>query len=126
MKSATNAQGTLFAARTTFSGRVEYAPHNGTATSKAAARAIDRNHGKPTGESMILKMLAAPRWANGATREDIEDTTGLLTQTVCPRVNGLVRLGQVQVIGTRKLRSGREGDVYQITDAGRDRVGGAA
>jgi hypothetical protein len=49
-----------------------------------------------------------------------------LTQTVCPRVNGLVRLGQVQVIGTRKLRSGREGDVYQITDAGRDRVGGAA
>ena len=107
-------------------GRTRFSvPHNRTATSKAAADHVARTGGKPTGESVILRMLAAPRWANGATREDIEDTTGLLTQTVCPRVNGLVRVGQVRVIGTRKLRSGREGDVYQITDEGRERVGDA-
>lgn len=106
-------------------GRTRFSvPHNRTATSKAAADHVVRTGGKPTGESVILRMLAAPRWANGATREDIEDTTGLLTQTVCPRVNGLVRAGQVRVIGTRKLRSGRDGDVYQITDDGRVRVGG--
>lgn len=106
-------------------GRTRFSvPHNRTATSKAAADHVVRTGGKPTGESVILRMLAAPRWANGATREDIEDTTGLLTQTVCPRVNGLVRAGQVRVIGTRKLRSGRDGDVYQITDEGRERVNG--
>lgn len=99
------------------------APHNGTSTSKAAARAIVKTGGAQTGRYLVLRMLAAPRWLNGATREDVEDTTGLKTQTACPRINRLVSLGHVRVIGERKLRSGRNGDVYQITTAGRERVG---
>ena len=69
-------------------------------------------------------MLAAPRWLNGATREDVVDTTGLLPQTACPRIKDLVDDGLVKVIGTRKLRSGRDGDVYAITPAGVESLGG--
>lgn len=117
---------TLFAATVDpLSGQTRWtAPHNGTATSKAAARAIVKTGGATTGRYMVLKMLAAPRWRDGATREDVEDTTGLITQSACPRIKDLVNDGLVKVIGERKLRSGRNGDVYAITPAGVAAMGG--
>ncbi len=108
-------------------GRARFSvPHNQTRTSKAAAAHVEKTEANNTGERLVLKMLAAPMWVNGATREQIEDTLGMKTQTVCPRVNKLVEKGHARVVGEKTLRTGRKGNVYQITDAGRERVGGGA
>ena len=77
-------------------------PDNGTATSKAAAKAV------PDAAKLRACVLAAiADAAAGLTREEIEAATGLSGNTVRPRVWELVRAGIVKPEGVRKTQSGR-------------------
>ena len=104
------------------------APHNRTATSIAAARAIDRSKDgrADTTRRRILKLCHAPLWvARGITQEEICELLDIKIQTCNPRVNELVhKLGHLKAIGTRKISTGRTANVYAITPAGVEAIGG--
>lgn len=107
--------------------RTLFAPHNSTATSIAAARAIDRSpEGRAnTTRRRILRLCNAPYWvANGITQEEICELLDIKIQTCNPRVNELVhKLGHLKAIGTRKISTGRTANVYAITPAGVAAIG---
>lgn len=103
-----------------------FAPHNGTRTSKAAARATDREGRAETTRMRILRLCDAEYWrTNGITQEEICELLDIQTSTCNPRVNELThKLGYLRIIGVRKISTGRNAQVYQITAAGRERLGG--
>jgi hypothetical protein len=102
------------------------APHNRTATSIAAARATDRSGRGITIRTRILRLCNAPHWReHGMTQEDICELLDIQTSTCNPRVNELVHeLGHLKAIGTRKISTGRTANVYAITPAGVEAIGG--
>lgn len=103
-----------------------FAPHNRTATSIAAARATDRSGRAESGRMRILRLCNAPHWrANGITQEEICELLDIQTSTCNPRVNELAcKLGYLRIIGTRKISTGRTANVYAITPAGVQSLGG--
>lgn len=85
------------------------APHNGTPTSRGAARAI--RHRAQTIRLKIYDLLVS-RGANGATREEVEQATGFVGNTVRPRIVELVEAHLVQESGrTRPTVAGRAASV---------------
>lgn len=108
-------------------GRTRFsAPHNRTATSIAAARATDRSGRAEPGRMRILRLCNAPHWReHGITQEEICELLDIKIQTCNPRVNDLVyELGHLKEIGRRKISTGRMANVYAITPAGVEAIGG--
>lgn len=70
------------------------APHNGTATSRAAARAVTESGQQATQIAQVLRLInkAGER---GTTRADIAHALGKPQSTVCARVNRLMQQGAV-------------------------------
>ena len=86
-----------------------FLPHNGTATSKAAAAA------KTNAESDRAKMLAAYELAGetGMTDDEMHVLTGLNPDSIRPRRGELIRDGLVnETSKTRKTRKGCMATVY--------------
>lgn len=84
------------------------APHNGTATSKAAAKAIE-----PHRDSQAGRVLAFVRASgqHGATREEIADGLQMRLASVCARVSELVADSKIIGRGKRPASSGHEVEV---------------
>jgi hypothetical protein len=87
------------------------APHNGTATSRAAALALD--HDWQATQCGIV--YAAIKARADATREELTEATGLPIQTICGRVDNLLRLEMIyEPAGvTRPTKSGRQAQVVR-------------
>ena len=86
-------------------------PHNGTATSVAAAEAI-----RPTVASLRADVLAfiASR-PEGATDQEISIGTGIVENTVRPRRGELIDAGHIVNSGfTRPTTSGRRAVVWRV------------
>lgn len=96
-----------------------------TATSIAAARVTDRSGRGENIRMKVLKLCNAPHWRErGITQEEICELLDIQTSTCNPRVNELAcKLGYLRIIGVRKISTGRNAQVYQITPAGRERLG---
>ncbi|NOX55978.1 MAG: hypothetical protein GXP27_16350 [Planctomycetes bacterium] len=75
------------------------APHNRTETSRVAAARVRPAAG--TKRAIVLEAVLAAGDA-GATIDEIVQVTGLLTQTVCGRINELKRDGWIQDSGRRR------------------------
>lgn len=90
-------------------------PHNGTATSRAAAGRI-----RPAQREQHARIVAALRtWPDGLTDQQIQDATGLDPSAERPRRGELVAAGTVTDSGrTAATRSGRMATVWAL--AGRD------
>jgi hypothetical protein len=87
------------------------APHNGTATSLAAAMALD-----PDWQATQCGIVyAAIKARADATREELTEATGLPIQTICGRVDNLLKMGMVyEPEGvTRPTKSGRQAHVVR-------------
>ncbi len=86
-------------------------PHNGTATSKAAAESMRSR--KATDERLILDMLA--RVIAGSTCDEMEQALGLSHQTCSARFNGLAARFRIVKAGyTRPTRTGRAAEVFVL------------
>lgn len=88
------------------------APHNGTATSAAAARMVNISYQ----ETLILCALAfGPK-----TQDELVEPTEMLRSALAGRCNGLERKGLIRKTGeTRLTRYGRPAAVYEVlTDKG--------
>ena len=88
------------------------APHNGTATSRAAAMALD-----PAWQATQCGIVyAAIKARSGATREELTEATGLPIQTICGRVDNLLKMGMIyEPEGvTRPTKSGRQAQVVRV------------
>lgn len=86
------------------------APHNATATSQAAAEAIE-----PRAGTLCAQILAyiRSRGDDGATNDEIVEALGLRLQTVCARCNELWHARWIKKSGrTRKTSSGSEAAVW--------------
>lgn len=80
-------------------------PHNGTATSKAAAESIRAYRGRHL--TKIFTFIEG-RGFGGATRDEIERELHIGGNTVRPRVKELIELGTVKELeAQRKTKSGR-------------------
>jgi hypothetical protein len=100
--------GPLFAA--TVKESLTVAPHNGTATSKAAAKAIE-----PHINSQQQAMLHWYRTygSNGVTDQEMVDSSGFSGDSVRPRRGELVSMGLVVDSGrTRATKTGRQATVF--------------
>jgi hypothetical protein len=87
------------------------APHNGTATSRAAAMALD-----PDWQATQCGIVyAAIKARADATREELTEATGLPIQTICGRVDNLLKLEMIyEPAGvTRPTKSGRQAQVVR-------------
>lgn len=85
-----------------------FAPHNGTPTSQEAA---ERKIGAGTERAMVYASL---RTQGPATREELEQRTGLTGNSLRPRCYELIRLGLVEETGeTRQTTSGRKATVLR-------------
>lgn len=92
-------------------------PHNGTATSKAAAKSV-----RPIVNPMRMKVLRELQASaeRGLTADAIEVHTGMTGNSIRPR------LGEMEILGwvmrrdgdVRATRSGREASVWYITSDG--------
>ena len=105
---------TLFGAAPAAQKATSKAPHNGTDTSKAAARAIEGQLNEL--ERLTLRILES-RGSRGATNEEIselsEDWGRLMTvPCVCGRVNKLRKVGAV--VDSRQRRPGRSGRAAKV------------
>lgn len=78
------------------------APHNGTPTSKAAAKSIE-----PFLTQQAARVLRSIQSHPGCTREAVALSTGMLLSAVCGRVHQLVKDGHVVERGTAKTSTGR-------------------
>lgn len=78
-------------------------PHNGSRTSKAAARAIQGQ--AHTIRAYIYRTIK--RRMQGITREGIELATNISGNTVRPRCAELIESGLIYEKGTRRTRAGR-------------------
>jgi hypothetical protein len=89
------------------------APHNGTDTSRAAALALDPAWRATTCGKVYAAIVAAGEAA--ITREELTDVTGMPIQTVCGRVNDLLKTGMIyEPEGvTRPTKSGRAAQVVR-------------
>jgi hypothetical protein len=87
------------------------APHNGTATSRAAALALDPDW-RATQCGIVYAAIKARA---DATREELIEATGLPIQTICGRVDNLLKMGMVyEPAGvTRPTKSGRQAQVVR-------------
>lgn len=87
-------------------------PHNGTPTSRAAAESCEPQAG--TDRRRVLDYVAG-RGSEGATRDEIAAALQLKIQTVCGRVNDLVRQGNLRASEqTRPTESGRAAAVLRL------------
>lgn len=87
-------------------------PHNGTATSLAAAESMECHAAKQRRE--VLNYLKD--CADGATREEIERGLGMSGNSVRPRVSELIRRGLAFEAGdTRLTVSGRKAYIVRST-----------
>jgi hypothetical protein len=103
-------QGTLF----DDPPRRELPPHNRTATSTAAAVAIDR--AAPRLRSLVYRFIAG-RGEYGATDQECQLGLALSSQTQGPRRVELERSGHVRDSGERRpTLSGRKAIVWVATD----------
>lgn len=83
-------------------------PHNGTETSRKAARAVRERGTDTTQKGRILALLLASR-AEGMTRSQLANAAGIRESTVGPRVAQLIREGKAVETGmTRKSEFGVE------------------
>lgn len=90
------------------------APHNGTPTSVAAAISIEPISG--TQRRAIHEWLCGR--PDGATRQEIEQGTGVDGSAVRPRVLELIGMGLVrETARTRATTSGRMAVVLEVTGA---------
>lgn len=79
------------------------APHNGTPTSIAAAVA----QSPAKAETDRTRIMSFVLTNGGSTRDEIAVGLNMLTQTVCPRVNELVKRGLlIETTEKRKTRTG--------------------
>jgi response regulator of citrate/malate metabolism len=85
-------------------------PHNGTATSRAAADSM-RGHA-PRLKRQILAQIATADW--GLTCDEVEQRTGLSHQTASARIRELLESDSLYHHGTRSTRSGRQARVYFV------------
>lgn len=94
-----------------FDGEPEGAPYQrGSDTSLAAA--ISQAPHVTEKDALVLADI---RVHGGATQDEIEIRTGMLRQSICARVNGLVRKGLLKDGGTRRLtRWVRKAVVWEI------------
>jgi predicted ArsR family transcriptional regulator len=83
-----------------------------SATSRAAAAAAE-----PRVESQAARVLRALREAaNGLTREQVAEQTGISLQAVCARCGQLLEAGLIRSTGmTRQGRYGRSAEVLMAT-----------
>lgn len=90
---------------------MDRAPHNGSETSIAAARAVSLSDVRET-HTRILDTLESYQ-CEGLTREQLAGLLGLPENTINPRVHELGRLGLVKALAnTRRLASGKQGYVF--------------
>jgi hypothetical protein len=121
-----NAQPTLFAARTGLSGRPTFvAAHNGTDTSKAAAKVVAPIQGEIAKQILAF---AAKCGEHGFTQAEASDSIVRERQYLTHPTQTLERAGLIVKTKEVRYRDGSKAPsaVYQITDAGRERVGGGA
>jgi len=86
-------------------------PHNGTATSIAAADSQSTRKVQLDRE----RILAHVRNSGGETRDQIEEATGMIGNTIRPRVKELLRAGKlVETTIQRPTRTGRGANVLVI------------
>ena len=87
-------------------------PHNGHATSKAAADSIAKS-----AETMRASILEYVRLSgeNGSTREELEIGLEMSGSTVRPRVLELMKAGKLYVVPevTRATESGRQAEILR-------------
>lgn len=94
-------------------------PHNGTATSKAAAKHLEQTGAAGTQIARILAVVKASG-ARGLTREEIHIATGISVASVCGRVNTLLGKGLLRETGTdRESSAGRWQAVVVAKEFGR-------
>ena len=99
-----------------FGGEEPAPPHNGTATSIAAADAIADQLGR-----LELLVLRGVIGLGTATTEELEESLMLPGNTVRPRIWSLRKKGFVRDMdGTRTTKSGRQAQVHTATPAGLD------
>jgi hypothetical protein len=91
------------------------APHNGTETSREAARSIEPHRNAQT--QTVLDWLRTQK--QGATREEIATGTGIKLQSVCVRVYELLKSQDVTECGTRATASGRNAAVVMVNGGAR-------
>ena len=110
-------QATLLAGyREALANITDDAPHNGSETSKAAARSI-----APRMNPMRVSILAALIRADpqGLTADKIERCTGMTGNSIRPRLVEMETLTWVVRDGdTRETRSGRPASVWRVTEKG--------
>jgi hypothetical protein len=90
------------------------APHNGTATSRAAALALDPDW-RATQCGKFLTLIENS-WERGITREELSTASGQPIQTTTGRVNDLLKMGLIyEPAGvTRMTKSGRQAQVVRV------------
>lgn len=87
------------------------APHNGSATSRAAAEQIEPHAG-----TQRAAILAYIREHDGATRQEICLALNMPNNSVCPRVLELIKLNLIrETTTTRQTTSGRSAFVLRAT-----------
>lgn len=85
-------------------------PSNPTPTSEAAAEDLAGKMG--TARARVFQHVRSCG-SRGATREEVVDATGLLTQSVCARLNELETAGRLVTGATTRVgRTGHAGKVY--------------
>jgi hypothetical protein len=88
--------------------------HNGTPTSRAAAKK-HRQHAAVQRSRVLAAIIMAK---DGATREELEGVTGLGGNSIRPRVRELIRAGLLKETGdTRKTRAGIAASVLRPAHA---------
>lgn len=119
-------QGILFAARTGLSGRPTFvAAHNGTDTSKAAAKVVAPIQGEIAKQILAF---AAKCGEHGFTQAEASDAIGRERQYLTDPTRRLVSAGLIVKTNLVRYRtfSRAPSAVYRITDAGMARAGGGA
>ena len=109
-------QATLLAGyREALANITDDAPHNGSETSKAAARSIAPRMNPM--RMLILRVLMRAPW--GMTADEIERCTGMTGNSIRPRLVEMETLMWVVRDGdTRETRSGRPASVWRVTEKG--------
>jgi hypothetical protein len=88
--------------------------HNGTPTSREAAKR-HRQHASIQRSRVLAAVIMAK---DGATREELEDATGLGGNSVRPRVRELIKAGLLKETGDlRKTRAGISASVLRAAHA---------
>ena len=96
-------------------------PHNRTETSKAAARKVSRQKVDSDRQRILDYALEVGEY--GVTRDELSKALGIAIQTVCARVNYLVKTGELVPkrhpetgrVLTRETSSGSDAEVLVHT-----------